>query len=153
MSIIFQIDSFVLDEQVEAVELSDDEDDDDDDLEDDEESDDDDEEEEEEEEEEDEEEENFLLDGVKLEDDLDQGAAAAGGGNISAAVGDIYPEVDPETQAKLEALFETAGIGKLDGETKQLTDPEVKILQQKIYYRKFVGKRPSKPLVDEAAAF
>jgi ABC-type Zn2+ transport system substrate-binding protein/surface adhesin len=152
MSIIFQIDSFVLDEQVEAVELSDDEDDDDDDLEDDEESDDDDEEEEEEEE--DEEEENFLLDGVKLEDDLDQGAAAAaGGGNISAAVGDIYPEVDPETQAKLEALFETAGIGKLDGETKQLTDPEVKILQQKIYYRKFVGKRPSKPLVDEAAAF
>ena len=37
---------------------------------------------------------------------------------------DIHP-VDPETQARLEALLEAAGIGKLTGETKQLTDPEV----------------------------
>ena len=36
--------------------------------------------------------------------------------------------VDPETQARLEALLEAAGIGKLTGETKQLTDPEVPIL-------------------------
>ena len=40
---------------------------------------------------------------------------------------EIFPPVDPETQAKLEALFETAGIGKLAGETKQFTDPEVRI--------------------------
>ena len=34
--------------------------------------------------------------------------------------------VDPETQARLEALLEAAGIGKLSGESKQLADPEVR---------------------------
>ena len=33
--------------------------------------------------------------------------------------------MDAETQARLEALLEAAGIGKLSGETKQLTDPDV----------------------------
>ena len=42
----------------------------------------------------------------------------------SSLPSDIHP-VDPETQARLEALLEAAGIGKLTGETKQLTDPEV----------------------------
>ena len=47
------------------------------------------------------------------------------GSNTSTALpADIHP-VDPETQARLEALLEAAGIGKLTGETKQLTDPEV----------------------------
>ena len=50
---------------------------------------------------------------------------------------EIFPPVDPETQAKLEALFETAGIGKLAGETKQFTDPEVRIF----YIYKFFQKR------------
>ena len=45
-------------------------------------------------------------------------------GNNPVGGADLYP-VDPETQAKLEALFETAGIGKLAGEANQLTDPEV----------------------------
>ena len=53
-------------------------------------------------------------------------AAASAAAAAQANPGDIYPSVDPETQAKLEALFETAGIGKLSGETKQFTDPEVK---------------------------
>ena len=48
---------------------------------------------------------------------------------------EIFPPVDPETQAKLEALFETAGIGKLAGETKQFTDPEVRFfLHIPIYF-------------------
>ena len=38
---------------------------------------------------------------------------------------EIFPQVDPETQAKLEALFETTGIGKLAGEAKQFNDQEV----------------------------
>ena len=46
---------------------------------------------------------------------------------------EIFPPVDPETQAKLEALFETAGIGKLAGETKQFTDPEVRIFYIYLY--------------------
>ena len=49
-------------------------------------------------------------------------------GAASLETEEIFPPVDPETQAKLEALFETAGIGKLAGETKQFTDPEVRIL-------------------------
>ena len=49
----------------------------------------------------------------------------ATGGAASLEAEEIFPPVDPETQAKLEALFETAGIGKLAGETKQFTDPEV----------------------------
>ena len=36
-------------------------------------------------------------------------------------------QVDPVTQARLEALFETAGIGKIAGESKPLADPEVTI--------------------------
>ena len=36
-------------------------------------------------------------------------------------------QVDPVTQARLEALFETAGIGKIAaGESKPLADPEVR---------------------------
>ena len=52
--------------------------------------------------------------------DVVDGVAAAAG-----AAGDIYPSFDPETQAKLEDLFENAGFGNLRGDTKQLTDPEV----------------------------
>lgn len=38
------------------------------------------------------------------------------------------PSVDPETQKRLEALLEAAGIGKLTGDdSKQLTDPEVRV--------------------------
>ena len=60
----------------------------------------------------------FLLRGAAAKDnDLDVVDPVSGS--------EIYPPVDPETQAKLEALFETAGIGKLAGETKQFTDPEV----------------------------
>ena len=33
--------------------------------------------------------------------------------------------VDQETQARLEALLEAAGISRLSGETKQLADPEI----------------------------
>jgi len=33
--------------------------------------------------------------------------------------------VDPETQARLEALLEAAGISRLTGESKQLADPDV----------------------------
>ena len=38
----------------------------------------------------------------------------------------IFIQVDPVTQARLEALFETAGIGKIAGESKPLADPEVR---------------------------
>ena len=41
--------------------------------------------------------------------------------------GDIHP-VDPETQARLEALLEAAGMGSKLGESKQLTDPEVGVM-------------------------
>ena len=34
-------------------------------------------------------------------------------------------QVDPVTQAKLQALLETTGIGKISGESKPLADPEV----------------------------
>lgn len=37
-----------------------------------------------------------------------------------------FIQVDPVTQARLEALFETAGIGKIAGESKPLADPEVR---------------------------
>lgn len=33
--------------------------------------------------------------------------------------------VDPETQARLEALLEAAGISRLTGESRQLADPDV----------------------------
>ena len=33
--------------------------------------------------------------------------------------------VDQETQARLEALLEAAGISRLTGESKQLADPEI----------------------------
>ena len=33
--------------------------------------------------------------------------------------------VDQETQARLEALLEAAGISRLSGESKQLADPEI----------------------------
>ena len=33
--------------------------------------------------------------------------------------------VDQETQARLEALLEAAGISRLSGENKQLADPEI----------------------------
>ena len=35
------------------------------------------------------------------------------------------PQGDQETQARLEALLEAAGISRLSGETKQLADPEI----------------------------
>lgn len=82
--------------------------------------------------EDDEEDQRFLL---KDEADLDvvDGVAEAVAGAVGAATAagasgssDIYPSFDPETQAKLEDLFETAGFGKLSGETKQFTDPEVR---------------------------
>ena len=45
------------------------------------------------------------------------------------ARGDLLPgdqeAVDQETQARLEALLEAAGISRLSGETKQLADPEI----------------------------
>jgi hypothetical protein len=37
----------------------------------------------------------------------------------------VCSQVDPVTQARLEALLETAGIGKISGESKPLADPEV----------------------------
>ena len=46
-------------------------------------------------------------------------------GKKGASSGDSIQPVDAETQARLEALLEAAGIGKLSGETKQLTDPDV----------------------------
>ena len=46
-----------------------------------------------------------------------------------ARQGDLLPAdqeaVDQETQARLEALLEAAGISRLSGETKQLADPEI----------------------------
>ena len=33
--------------------------------------------------------------------------------------------VDQETQARLEALLEAAGISRLSGESKQLADPDI----------------------------
>ena len=45
----------------------------------------------------------------------------------ACAGGDMHP-VDPETQARLEALLEAAGMGSKLGESKQLTDPEVTFL-------------------------
>ena len=36
-------------------------------------------------------------------------------------------QVDPVTQAKLQALLETTGIGKISGESKPLADPEVSL--------------------------
>ena len=58
-----------------------------------------------------------------------KGVAAKGNATATASLpADIHP-VDPETQARLEALLEAAGIGKLTGETKQLTDPEVNSLK------------------------
>ena len=69
----------------------------------------------------------FLLRGAGGKDpDLDVVDGVVSAAAAAGAAGDIYPSVDPETQAKLEALFETAGIGKLSGETKQFTDPEVR---------------------------
>ena len=69
----------------------------------------------------------FLLRGAGGKDpDLDVVDGVVSAAAVAGAAGDIYPSVDPETQAKLEALFETAGIGKLSGETKQFTDPEVR---------------------------
>ena len=69
----------------------------------------------------------FLLRGARGKDpDLDVVDGVVSAAAVAGAAGDIYPSVDPETQAKLEALFETAGIGKLSGETKQFTDPEVR---------------------------
>ena len=128
-----QIDSFVLDEHEEETgELSEDSRLDDEDLEED--SEDEDEDLDDDDEDEDDEDlddldgvdpnQRFLLRGVAgaaavAKDDLD----VVGVDPVSGS--EIYPPVDPETQAKLEALFETAGIGKLAGETKQFTDPEV----------------------------
>jgi len=147
---ILQIDSFVLDEQEEEAEgdLSEDdeEDDEDDDEEDevdsrleDEDEDEDDDLEEDSEDDEDDEEDLEDLDNVDnlknqqrflLRQGKDLPASAADldvvdGVVSAAAAGDIYPPFDPETQAKLEDLFETAGFGKLSGDTKQFTDPEV----------------------------
>ena len=34
-------------------------------------------------------------------------------------------QVDQETQARLEALLEAAGISRLSGESRQLADPEI----------------------------
>ena len=48
---------------------------------------------------------------------------------LPGAPGDIHP-VDPETQARLEALLEAAGMGSKLGESKQLTDPEVICLKR-----------------------
>ena len=68
----------------------------------------------------------FLLRGAGGQDpDLDVVDGVVSAAAAAGAAGDIYPSVDPETHAKLEALFEEAGIGKLSGETKQFTDPEV----------------------------
>ena len=56
------------------------------------------------------------------------GAAAADvvvGASTNPSGGGL-PHVDPETQARLEALLEAAGIANLGGESKQLTDPEVR---------------------------
>ena len=63
------------------------------------------------------------------------GADATGGnpGASGAGGGGTLPHVDPETQARLEALLEAAGIANLGGESKQLTDPEVIFLFQ--FYR------------------
>ena len=139
-----EIDSFVLDEQEEETgELSEDEDEEDDsrldeddleddsededDLEDDEDDDEDDEEDDDEDEEDlVDENQRFLLRGAGGKDpDLDVVDGVVSAAAAAGAAGDIYPSVDPETHAKLEALFEEAGIGKLSGETKQFTDPEV----------------------------
>ena len=55
----------------------------------------------------------FLLRGAGGKDpDLDVVDGVVSAAAVAGAAGDIYPSVDPETQAKLEALFETAGIGK-----------------------------------------
>ena len=68
----------------------------------------------------------FLLRGAGGKDpDLDVVDGVVSAAAAAGAAGDIYPSVDPETHAKLEALFEEAGIGKLSGENKQFTDPEV----------------------------
>ena len=53
------------------------------------------------------------------------GAKNPKGKKVSPPEGDSIQPVDAETQARLEALLEAAGIGKLSGETKQLTDPDV----------------------------
>ena len=130
-----QIDSFVLDEHEEETgELSEDSRLDDEDLEEDSEDDEDEDEDEDDEEDEDD------LDGVDPNQRFllrGNGASALGKDELDVVVdpvsgSEIYPPVDPETQAKLEALFETAGIGKLAGETKQFTDPEVRIETQNI---------------------
>ena len=127
--ICLQIDSFVLDEHEEETgELSEDSRLDDEDLE----------EDSEDEEDEDEDEDEDDLDGVDPHQRfLLPGASAVTKDDLDVVVdpvsgSEIYPPVDPETQAKLEALFETAGIGKLAGETKQFTDPEVRIDTQNI---------------------
>ena len=46
-----------------------------------------------------------------------------GGQQQQAASGDS--QVDQETQARLEALLEAAGISRLSGESRQLADPEI----------------------------
>ena len=57
-----------------------------------------------------------------------QGTSSASAAVASSALPPPPTPVDPETQARLEALLEAAGIGKLTGETKQLTDPEVSVV-------------------------
>ena len=56
---------------------------------------------------------------------ISSGAKTQKGKKGASSAGDSIQPVDAETQARLEALLEAAGIGKLSGETKQLTDPDV----------------------------
>ena len=42
-----------------------------------------------------------------------------------AQVAQEASQVDQETQARLEALLEAAGISRLSGESRQLADPEI----------------------------
>ena len=56
---------------------------------------------------------------------LASGAKNPKGKKGASSASDSIQPVDAETQARLEALLEAAGIGKLSGETKQLTDPDV----------------------------
>uniref|UniRef100_A0A0A9WC50 Ankyrin repeat and KH domain-containing protein 1 n=1 Tax=Lygus hesperus TaxID=30085 RepID=A0A0A9WC50_LYGHE len=67
--------------------------------------------------------ESFVIDQVA---DLDETEARIQSSKFLLAQEDADSSVDPETQARLEALLEAAGIGKLaTGDGKQLADPEV----------------------------
>ncbi|BES92174.1 multiple ankyrin repeats single kh domain [Nesidiocoris tenuis] len=67
--------------------------------------------------------ESFVIDQVA---DLDETEARLQSSKFLLAHEDADSSVDPETQARLEALLEAAGIGKLaSGDGKQLADPEV----------------------------